>query len=287
MLVAGGASFRGPGLASSLAPMRFHYINLDGATARRDALEANFRAAVPGRELVRFPAIAGADLAEAAGGTLSAAETGCFFSHRELLATRDPGQTIFVLEDDAVVSHFIVPVVEAILATSELDVLYTDLVFPDRNFMLNLAWRRREHTDSFFCLDLKTLAFAGATAYAVRAEAREKLSALLAADPLDLPFDLALRRLVATGELRGGCVFPFVTTLADSAASSQIQVGDKALRDLPLNLFRRLMYIERDMGRCVELARQMEALMCDDEARVAGAVFAGMASAAYADGQKP
>ncbi|HEY1930297.1 MAG TPA: hypothetical protein VGG92_22735 [Caulobacteraceae bacterium] len=263
--------------------MRFHYINLNSAHARRAALESNAALVAPAADLIRFSAVT-AEAGAAADGKISTPEKACFLSHRNLLASRDAGETIFVLEDDVQLSRLTFPVVTAAASAGgeDWDLLFTDVAVPDRNVMLDLIRRRRPFAGRFTTLDLAAMPFAGASAYAVHARARTRLSELLAAEAsLDTPYDLVLRRLVYTGALKARCVFPFVTTLADSAFESQVQGDAKTLKDLPLNLFRRLMSADRDLSACLVAAERLDQLMCDDEARVAGAVFAGMASRAY------
>lgn len=267
--------------------MRIHYINLDGALERRAALEANVAAVAPGAELVRFPAVT-AEEAAGTPGPLTPNEKGCFRSHRELLASRDPGETILVLEDDARVSRLALPALNTTLAATgdAWDVIFTDVAIGDCDLMAELIRRRRKaRAGQFGLLDLRPLHFSGTTAYAVRGGFREELNRLLARyAELNTPYDLAMRALIQEGAVRGACLFPFVTTLADIAVDSQVQTSAKAVKDLPLNLFRRLMWVDRDVEECLALAKALDALMCDDEARIGGAVFAALSSSAF-DGQ--
>ncbi len=64
--------------------MECFYINLDRATERRRAIEANFmNTRMPGWTLTRFPAVDAANVSTP--GNLTASEKACFLSHRALI----------------------------------------------------------------------------------------------------------------------------------------------------------------------------------------------------------
>ena len=107
-------------------------------------------------------------------------------------------------------------------------------------------------------------------------------AALAAAiEPSTSPCDLYLRDLISgRGQFKAAVVFPFVTTLAPSADSSQIQGGDTAVFDATLNAYRRLMYVARDLDQCRADAERLAA-HTDEASRLVGGVFATIVSPAF------
>lgn len=231
--------------------MKACFINLDTAVERRSQVEASF-AAVPhdGWTLHRFPAVAAADMAEAAGPLLPA-EKACFESHRRLLGEHLGDQEpLYVLEDDVAFSRLTFPFLSAVAdAPGEWDLLFTDLVFLQLGHMVEAAraWERLAPASQVQLTPLQGSGFIGAAAYLVRGSSKAKLHALLAAMAFDEPYDMALRELVAAGRLKVAVSLPFVTTLSRQAAESQIAAGD-GLQIRAFDEFRRLMFVERDMA---------------------------------------
>jgi hypothetical protein len=91
------------------------------------------------------------------------------------------------------------------------------------------------------------LPFAGSAGYIVNEAAKDKLLALISnPGPLDFPYDIHLQRAIADGKLRGFVTFPFATTLAAGADNSQIR--NLKADETAMSAFRRLMWVERDIG---------------------------------------
>src|SRR5262245_66013074 len=98
----------------------FHglYINLDRSTERRAAMERQLDRYGLAPFYARFPAIDGAAL-NAPRSTINTGETGCFHSHyRALLSARPRGTFVHIVEDDAVLSESVRPVIEQAIATN-------------------------------------------------------------------------------------------------------------------------------------------------------------------------
>ena len=271
--------------------MDCHYINLDSAQQRRAALEASFeRHRKPGWNLIRYPAIDREFVRrqKIAGGR-SEAEKGCFLSHKKVIgANADDGRTILVLEDDAVFGAQTCSVVDDILQRNpglKWDVLFTDLCTPTAATMLDLIKLRQTLAakNEFTLMDLsKMTQFAGATAYIVNGASKRKLHGLLdAAKEIEVPYDLALRKLILDGAVKGFALFPFVTSLSQASAASQIQAAEANAGALVWNLYRRMIWAGRDLEACRAELEQVRLRLCDEEAEAFGVLFSAMASAKY------
>ncbi len=260
------------------------FINLPAAIARRASVEASFAAAQSGGwALQRFEALGPADVA-AIGGGLTPTEKACFASHRAALALHLEGDDpVLIVEDDAVFAPQAFTVLDGMLAQAgDWDILYTDAALCDFNLMVHLASRRDSMAGrgEFLPVDLKGRSFFGATAYAIRGAAKARLHAALTADEISQPYDLFLRDLIHKGEFKAAVCFPFLTSLAPQADASQIQGGDTAVFDATLNAYRRLMYVDRDLGQCRADAQRLGA-HSDEAARLVGGVFAAIVSPAF------
>ena len=232
--------------------MKAAYINLDTAVGRRAQVEASFAAAPhEGWQLVRFAAVTAAEMAHAPG-TLRPAEKACFESHRRLIGAHlDDDGPLFVLEDDVAFSQMAFPFLRAMAGQAgDWDVLFTDLAFIQLPYVVEAARERDAlaQAGEVRVLPLKGAAFVGATAYLIRGEAKAKLHALLAeVGPMDEPYDLHLRDMVAAGRLKASVCLPFLTTLSTEAEASQIQEATTPQLQA-MDAFRRMMFVERDLA---------------------------------------
>ena len=109
------------------------YINLDRSTARRDAMEKQLDRLGLSPFYARFPAIDGASL-NSPRSTIKPGENGCFQSHyRALLSARSRGKCVHMVEDDALLSSSMRPVIEEAISQNvfeQFDVLFTDIFVP-------------------------------------------------------------------------------------------------------------------------------------------------------------
>ena len=74
--------------------------------------------------------------------------------------------------------------------------------------------------------------------------------ALASYRPIDLPYDLFLRRQSHAGSLNIFSLFPFVTTLSEYSDESQIKAPGANTIDAAWNMFRKMIWIERNLDRC-------------------------------------
>jgi GR25 family glycosyltransferase involved in LPS biosynthesis len=259
--------------------MRCLFINLDAAAHRRARLEANFQALAPnGWTLERIEAAGPDDVRYLAGG-LKPNEKGCFVSHRRAIeaAMAEPGD-VLILEDDALLVRESFTVLGQFLRQDrQWDLFFPDLQIIDGHQFFWAA-RQREvlgRAGNYQIDDLRQVRFVGATAYVVREGAKSKLHALLAAPSLDTPYDIALRHLVHTGQLRALYCLPFITSISEDAEHSQIQ-GEPALQELAMQALRRMFFVGRDVETCAAKIHHLESRTSDPICHLYGGVYAAL-----------
>jgi GR25 family glycosyltransferase involved in LPS biosynthesis len=269
------------------------YINLEGASARREQIERSFQQhRAPHWSLHRFPALDPQYVRQhGILGRIRDNEKACFASHRELVrATLHDEHPILVLEDDAVFCARTFTTLEQLLqsdAGGPCDITFTDVLLSDIWWMLELArvrydWDQR-HRDrphpEFLYIDLARANFCAATAYVVHGPSKSRLVRWLdSAAPMDIPYDLYIRKLVHEGHLKARCVFPFLTTLSPAATASQLQLPHDAAPSFVWNTFRRLMWLGRDLRAERAALARLSAELCDEEFLAVGTVVAAMMS---------
>ena len=128
-------------------------------------------------------------------------------------------------------------------------------------------------------IDLKSIVFAGATSYILSVSGIQKLNDIFRSyASLDEPYDLFLRNLIWTGKLKGFMLFPFVTTLSEQAANSQIQPAETALTDLVWNTYRRLMWMDANVDDFAEAAKTIKDGLYDQESELLSVIVAATTS---------
>ena len=253
------------------------YINLDSAEDRQRHLEENFAAyKQPGWTLTRFPAIDKTYIERTnVPGATRPGEKGCFLSHQLLMERQIGGEKNYlILEDDAAFGANTCALIDKMLSqgnSPDWDILFTDVCIPNMPLMFELVKYRRglaEKKIDVAFLDLRGLEFAGSTAYIVNGRSKRKVyEALTACRTLDLPYDLYLRQLAHRGILNIYSLFPFVTTVSDFCDASQIKAAGNPV-ELTWNLFRRMIWTERNLGRCTSMLDSFRQTWCRDEPAV-------------------
>jgi hypothetical protein len=90
------------------------------------------------------------------------------------------------------------------------------------------------------------LPFFGSSAYIVNKNSLEKLSRIMSAEHLNVPYDLLLRTMICDGTLRAFVTFPFLTSNSEHALTSTQQPKSTERTDLIWTLFKRMIWIEGD-----------------------------------------
>lgn len=269
--------------------MKIVYINLDRASARRAALQACFeRYATGGHHLHRFAAFDH----DAAGrhpiqGKARGAERGCALSHRQVILDHVGEEPLMVLEDDCTFGPTCFHLVDDMTRPEHFrwDLLFTDICVPEPSLMAELARARPQLVASRQVRGIDITprtGFAGAPAYIVNPRSLRKVQDVLGhLSAIDEPYDMILRRLVHRGTLTAGFTFPFLTTLSGLSEDSAIQPPESLRTDLVWNTFRKLMWIDRDLGACRPLLRQIEQHCCDEESLLLAPIFCAQASQGF------
>ena len=100
-------------------------------------------------------------------------------------------------------------------------------------------------------MNLTKINFVGSTAYLVNPKSKQKLYDLLdAADELNIPYDLYLRGLAHISALKVFALFPFVTSLSEFSEMSQIKLSGLNRGQLAWNMFRKMIWMERNLADC-------------------------------------
>ena len=257
------------------------YINLESATERRQRIEENFAAHKKlGWTLARFPAVDKTYVAaHGIPGDTKPGEKGCFLSHQLLMESRlGDDETYLIMEDDAQFGVRTCTLVDVVLKRNrhlDWDILYTDVCIPNVVNMFELLKYRRELRKKKIevaFMDLNGVGFAGTTAYLVNGKSKRKVrDALASYRPIDLPYDLFLRQQVHSGALKIFSLFPFVTTLSDYSDASQIKAADAEPIETAWNMFRKMIWMERNLSRSKAALDFMKATLCCEDELIAGA----------------
>ncbi len=267
--------------------MECFYINLDSANTRRINLESNLLEHKSEKwNLSRFPAFDTSYVdSNKVSGNLMPAEKACFLSHKYLIGAhlndKDP---ILIMEDDAVFGKHTCEIVDRFLPDDnslDWDILFTDICVPQLSTMVDLIKLRDQLSakNKITLINLINIPFAGATAYIVNSKSKAKIFELLdAEDALDTPYDLFLRKLIYEKKINGFSFFPFITSLSEFSEPSQIQQNDTQATDLILNMFRKMIWMDRDLDKQKPLLDDINQRLCDEESRLFGTLFAVMAS---------
>lgn len=255
--------------------MECFYINLESAVERRSKFESNFAARKkPGWTLSRFAAIDGEYIKNnKIAGECSPGEKGCFLSHKTLIGSSlAHDKSIFILEDDATLGTRACTLIDAILAQNrnlDWDIMFTDVCIPQLQNMIELLKYRRELTAKkieIAFLKLAKINFNGSTAYLVNAKSKQKLHDLLSyPTELNIPYDLYLRSLSHIGALKTYSLFPFVTSLSDFSDLSQIKMPGAHKIEMTWNMFRKMIWLERDLASCQPGLQSIKAALSDKD----------------------
>lgn len=215
------------------------YINLDHAKSRRSALESHLRELGIDSSYQRIPAVLGTEASRTHASSLTPGELGCYLSHLKALAAHLDGGAeahLHILEDDVCLvkdwaeqAERVSVAIEGGPGESPWDILFTDVLLPvDAEVAgpLTKVWLTRARSRTFVRVDLGGVPFASAASYVVHREAAGKVHALLCDRwSGNLPLDLVLRDLAATGELRAAVTVPFLSTLSSENERSTIRDG--------------------------------------------------------------
>jgi len=173
------------------------------------------------------------------------------------------GGVVLIAEDDMRFGQRSFAAIDNALAKippENWDIIFTDISVTNIHVMTDLLLMRRQamprgegesrnpmQAAPFGLVNLARMPFAASVGYVVNANSKSKLLGLIGGSgPLEFPYDIFLQRAVQAGQLRGFVTFPFATTLSRDAENSQIH--NPRLDEAATTAFRRLMWLERDIG---------------------------------------
>lgn len=240
-----------------MAEVDIFYINLEKAVERRQSIEESFKKSQfsPAWALNRFDAIdASSDQIRTRTGPDGPTLKAAWLSHLGCVKTAiEQGLTshLLVAEDDTEFCQATEPYASSVirhLNPADWDIIYLDAFIPNAVdmpwfFKLRHKWLR---DGGLQLINLKGFnrAFAGAGSYIVNNASLKKLVELIDIDHFPGPIDLVLRHHVLHGQLKGILIFPFLTTVAAVAETSQVQYEtERIVQDRIINNFRRLVWI--------------------------------------------
>jgi GR25 family glycosyltransferase involved in LPS biosynthesis len=249
------------------------YINLDRSPQRRAEIETQLERLQLLSEYSRFPAADGNTL-NLEKSPLRAGEIGCFISHCRLLEKNlNQTQHLHVMEDHVILARDMKPTLQRLLDAGLLNNF--DIVFTDTSFWFDLFQMRgckrfldnnaEKDTDGriisvkkYTVIDLRTIYFSSTSSYFVHKNAISKLHKLLHKEMKHgprKPIDIFIRDKVHEGEIRAGCIFPFITSIRlDHFFNTTIPGRYECdLSVVALLLIRHSFFTECDWTKCNQL----------------------------------
>jgi GR25 family glycosyltransferase involved in LPS biosynthesis len=214
-------------------------------------------------------------------------EEGCYLSHRSVIERQAQSEAPFmVLEDDAVFAPLSIRLIDGFMNSGQAndwDLIFTDVIIPDASGMLDLFRLRQSlRTGQVRLLDLAARGFAGSSAYVVMPRGAAALAKRLNAPDLEsAPYDMVVRKLIYRKELRACVLFPFPTSVGETAQDSQIQDTGASTADLLWNTFRQMVWLGAESSALQGVLKQIDERYVDAPARDLGVILAAMASRSY------
>jgi GR25 family glycosyltransferase involved in LPS biosynthesis len=273
--------------------MDCYYINLDFEIQRKESLELNFAAnKLDHWTLTRIPAVGTVYIEERnlnLTGRLSKSEKACILSHCKAISQPYDERPAMILEDDVHFGRHTCKIIEYMLNNTvlpEWDIIYTDVIVPNLNGMLSLVKLRRVLSQksefTFTLLQLNNHSFAGATAYILNSQTRPKLLSLIHDNKyFNIQVDLLLPTFIRQGELKSYVIFPSVTTVSEHSYISSIQPTDAVGADTIWNLFRELVWHERNLNEMEARMELVNKRLTDKEAKYFGQIVGFMFGAKF------
>ena len=244
------------------------YINLDSKTERRANIERNFELVkADGYTLKRLSALDTEYVkTKNIKGALRETEKACFLSHKTALKqSLDTDSHTLIMEDDVVLGASTFSNIEKVIQDNskiQWDILYLETCIPEILTMLKLIKLRNSLINSkspSVMIDLTQFNYAGATAYIVNKNSKQKVfNAVDKIKLLDLPYDLLLRNMVMDRRFSAFVVFPFVSSFSEEAFNSDIRLDYEKLTDLTWILFRKLVWAERNIEQDSHLYEKLK-----------------------------
>lgn len=267
--------------------MIIHYINLDSATNRRNAVENSFSENHSSSDwtLSRFTAVSIDDeRVKNSKGSCTDKEKACFLSHASLVQQASSSKEAhWIVEDDArfwpqsfsVVTEFVKNHQDA-----DWDILFTDLTIRSFGSMVDLYIARKKLTaNQIEYINLGSCPFCSAVSYIINPKRAKKVASVLSVpSSIDKGWDIYLASAIAEGKLTAYFTLPFVTSFAEGAQTSQIREIEVDIPGILGRSFRSLMCIEPNTKLINDMLAQIDGRFVDDQADCFGKIMAGFMS---------
>lgn len=234
--------------------MQCFFINLEVENKKSSLIKNRFDAInTCGWDLKRFPALDKEYVIKNdVTGCISDGAKGCFLSHREVI-NKNLGndQHLWIMEDDVVfsgkVQQYILSSIEQL--PDDWDMLYTDVCIPDPKTMIDCFNAKRNLNGyAVGTTNLKELNFCSTASYLINKKSTGLIFEILNSQKeLNIPIDILYRELVHHGSIQAYSIFPFVTTLSDLAAISNIQTSDFSFTETVWRAFRRYIWVDANL----------------------------------------
>lgn len=243
---------------------RGRYINLDRSTDRCEALQTQLRSLGLDEVYERFPGVEGRALAQT-NSPLKPGELGCFESHRRLIeAEIHYEKHLHIIEDDVVFSQEAKKSIDSIIANKLLDtfdIILLECYIPFhlayiRDYLARwreLGWGNGKQKGTFQIINLQGRVFASATSYLIANKAKQtvldELNRECELGPRQA-VDLVFRDLINSGKLKGGLMFPFLTSLDQAANISGTTIDGRYDAESSLAasvILRQLFFCDRNL----------------------------------------
>jgi GR25 family glycosyltransferase involved in LPS biosynthesis len=243
------------------------FINLDRSEQRRREFEKHLAGLQLETRYPRFRAVDGHTL-EPCGSRLKPGEVGAFLSHyRALEEARQFGKCVHILEDDALLSRHVVPVIEGAIQANYFD--QYDLLFTDMTMHCHIAFLKSLKIQfdriampssailgfkEMRVIDLARVFHAAFQSYVVGAHAIDTMLDLYRQEIQNgptVPVDIFVQRQVLAGKLKAACVFPLITSFRlDDVVSSTIseheRIGHPTI--MAMAVLRYLYFVDCDLN---------------------------------------
>jgi len=243
------------------------YINLDRSPDRRAAFEKQLSELDLHSHYQRFPAVDGLQI-DTSRSPLRPGEVGLFLSHcRAVEQARGKGMCVHVLEDDALLSEHVVPVLNDVVSTDmfeRYDVVFTEMMIHchvgflrnvQNEFDKMVPFPNPLRLQHLRLIDLSQVFYAGSQSYIVGSRSIDRLVSLyreeLAKGPT-LPVDIFLQQQAVAGKLRAACLFPFITSfrleeIGKSTIGHDTNPGTQA-SEMVMSVLRYLFFVNADLA---------------------------------------
>jgi GR25 family glycosyltransferase involved in LPS biosynthesis len=230
-----------------------YFINLDRSRDRRRRVESELAKVGLAKKYNRFAAIDGHTLKMGDYG-ITPGEAGCFLSHLGVLkAGQKTNRHFHVLEDDALLNRSFATHLKSIMGSviDNFDIVFTDMWLPLDQTDVLLSMYKEYVTRGVLTVIADNYAACMAS-YVVNIDAADKLIRLLGDEVrsgMKSPVDLYIGNLVASGAVKVGCLFPFVSSIRmESVMVSTIsRPREPAAKRLIADAPRAAFYVEADL----------------------------------------